>query len=176
MDNSRAGHYAISAFLFVSSAVYLLSALSIESDQEGNARTLGAAALPVTASVGMMVLSVVLAIQTLTGKNDVRALEGDAEEQIARGRLEPPVAGRRWIAEGLRSPLFFMGATVIYVLLVPLVGFFVATAAFMLASFALLGVLSWVVRLAVTAGFLLFAYLLFVRVLLVSLPSGPWGF
>lgn len=170
MNTYRLGYHLTSVSLFLVSLVYLLNALGVESSQGNEQIGIGPGTIPAFAAAAMLVLAVLLEVQILRGKADGPEKESPGEEGTTLADEEPEE--KSW----LKSPLFFMAATLGYVLLVPLVGFFVTTAVFMIAGFTLLGILSWITRLAVTAGFLLFAYLLFVRVLLVTLPAGPWGF
>lgn len=174
MNRIRAGQYAISLFLSAATVIYLVAALSIGGTGAGEQGTVGAATLPVVASIVLLALLLAYAIQTFLGKNDI--LEGEwSGGDAAQDRMQQATE-YGWRERWLRSPLFIMGATILYILLVSSLGFIVPTAAFMLAGFALLGMLSWVTRILITGGFLLFTYLLFVEVLLVSLPEGPWGF
>lgn len=80
---------------------------------------------------------------------------------------DEPMTRSQWIkTAGIASLL------IVYVWLVPIVGFYEATLPFLIASFVLLGVRKPLPLLAYTGGTLLGAWLLFTRALGVFLPTG----
>jgi len=77
-------------------------------------------------------------------------------------------------AEHTGLSFLFIGLSFAYFLLIGLVGFYISTVLFLVASMLILAYRRWPVLLAVTAGWILFAYLVFARVLFVPLPNGAW--
>lgn len=65
-----------------------------------------------------------------------------------------------------------IGLLIIYVVLVPVIGFFTATGVYLIVHMNYLGVRPFSLVLAVTAGGLLFLYVLFGYMLGVYIPHG----
>jgi len=66
----------------------------------------------------------------------------------------------------------FMGITLAYIVLMVLVGYFIASLCFLAATMTLLSYRRPLVILAISFGWMLFSYLVFFRVLFVPLPRG----
>lgn len=66
----------------------------------------------------------------------------------------------------------FLGLTVLYLLLMQGVGFFLMTAIFLGGSMRMMGIRSWKTLLGVSVGFPVVAYIVFVQVLHGSFPAG----
>jgi hypothetical protein len=75
-------------------------------------------------------------------------------------------------AGDLPLPLRFMAVTAGYIVLMVLVGYFIASFFFLVVTMTLLSYRRRVVMLAVSAGWMVFSYLVFYRVLFVPLPQG----
>jgi hypothetical protein len=75
-------------------------------------------------------------------------------------------------AGDLPLPLKFMAVTVGYIALMVLVGYFIASFFFLIVTMSLLSYRRRVVILVVSAGWMVFSYLVFYRVLFVPLPQG----
>ena len=89
--------------------------------------------------------------------------------QAARGKL----VGEYMIhAKQLVGPAISFAIILGYVLLLEVIGFYVATALFLAGYMFYLGQRSWKVMLGATAGVLAFIYLLFTQALGTPLPHG----
>ncbi len=130
---------------------------------------IGSHTLPVAASILLLALAALLALQTFLNRH------GDARESEHGGAAEA-AKEEGWRERLAQNPLSYITATVIYLLCVPFLGFFVPTAVLILFSLTLAKVYSWIGRFAVSTGFLVFAYVVFAQILSVPLPVGPWGF
>lgn len=84
------------------------------------------------------------------------------------GDVELPVRFER------RQALYFLGTLVAYILLLPLLGQYVAASLYVIATLKLLGGLSWVRSILVGLAMGIGVSALFGEVLDVSLPSGIW--
>ena len=69
-------------------------------------------------------------------------------------------------------PIKFIAATVGYIVLMVLVGYFIASLAFLAVTMTLLSYRRRLVILAISCGWMVFSYLVFYRVLFVPLPQG----
>ena len=96
----------------------------------------------------------------------------------ARQRLAPAAAAApAWrLSEGPRRSLAFMGAVVVAVALLPLLGYALVCLILMPVLLYVLGVVRWPVIGAVSVATALACYFLFVRTLGIPLPSGVLGF
>lgn len=86
---------------------------------------------------------------------------------VLRSRADRPFA-----ETSILLPAGFMGFTVLYLLLMQGVGFFLMTAIFLGGSMRMLGIRSWKTLLGVSVGFPAAAYIVFVQVLHGSFPAG----
>lgn len=75
-------------------------------------------------------------------------------------------------AGSLRRPIIFILTTLVYIMLMPYLGFFIASFIFLILAILLLEYRRWGVILAVSAGWIIFNYLLFYRLLFVPFPQG----
>lgn len=64
-----------------------------------------------------------------------------------------------------------IGLAIFYVLLIPILGYWISTLLFIFASMAAFGVHSKIALVCIPAGFALFVYMVFVRVLSLSPPA-----
>jgi hypothetical protein len=86
---------------------------------------------------------------------------------VLRGKEEAdPVTSHMPLA------FLFIGLSVIYMVLINLIGFYISSFLFLVASMLILAYRRWVVLLAVAGGWVAFSYLVFYRVLFVPLPDG----
>jgi hypothetical protein len=86
----------------------------------------------------------------------------------------PPRPGRRsWGAGGIEKyllPSLLFLLTVVYVLLIPRLGYYISSALYMPIILFLLGSTGWVVHVTTIGSFLLVLYVIFERMLSVSFP------
>jgi hypothetical protein len=75
----------------------------------------------------------------------------------------------------VRRTAFVFGTLVLYVVLLPVLGFLLATAVFMLLMLRTLGALSWAVALVLTGATAGTCHVVFQHWLGVPLPRGPLG-
>lgn len=158
-----------SATLFVVALVYLYAALQIPVEEANPG--IGPAAFPLGAALALMALATMLAVVGLRPRQR-------ADTQLAGPSIEEEdiAEGDEQSTDWKRSPVTVIALTVTAVLIMPHVGFFVSTSILMLVVFALLGVPRWPARIVIMATFFLFTYGLFINLLSVNLPTGPWGF
>ncbi|RHO95918.1 tripartite tricarboxylate transporter TctB family protein [Clostridium sp. AF37-5AT] len=89
-------------------------------------------------------------------------------EDIAQGKDVVPEMSM----EKLKYPMIGIVGILVYAAAVAILGFFVSTAVFMMASIYWLGYKKWPVIIATTIGLELFVYILFVKVLFTRMPAG----
>ena len=77
---------------------------------------------------------------------------------------------------GLRRVVLMFGVLVLYVAVLPVVGFALATAVFVLVIVRALGTYSWPVSAAWTVAIAVVSHLVFKHWLGMALPAGPLGF
>ncbi len=71
-----------------------------------------------------------------------------------------------------RNPILTAVMIVVYVALIGILGFYISTAIYMLVSMYVFGSKKWIVNLVVTASLLVFCFVLFEKLLSVTLPVG----
>ena len=109
----------------------------------------GPSAIPHLWIVVLILLSVFLIFQALTGKMD-----------------PDPKSGR------LDMLALFVGVTIAYLLAMQIVGYYISTLLFLLSVMYFLSYRKYATMFAVSGGWLLFAYLVFQRMLYIPLPPG----
>jgi len=72
----------------------------------------------------------------------------------------------------LQRPIIFILVTLTYIVLMPYLGFFIASFVFLAAAIIMLEYRRWGVILAVSAGWIAFNYFLFYKLLFVPFPQG----
>ena len=87
--------------------------------------------------------------------------------EMLRTRTDRPV-----VETSLRLPVGLMGASILYLFLMNLVGYWVTTPIFLAGSMWMLRIRSWRLLVGVTAGFVALVYLIFASVLQIALPAG----
>lgn len=81
-------------------------------------------------------------------------------------------SGKEVKAAEFKNPLLMFCILVVYVILMTTLGFFVASALFMVATMLFMGYRKWIPIVCVTAGMLGFVWWLFSYTLMVRLPEG----
>ncbi len=109
----------------------------------------GPSAVPHLWVVVLIILSAFLVFQALTGKVD-----------------PDPKSGRLDILGG------FIGAVILYLVVMQILGYYIATFIFLVLVMHFLPYKKYHVIFAVAAGWLLFAYIVFQRMLYIPLPPG----
>jgi len=71
-----------------------------------------------------------------------------------------------------RLSFLFIGMMIVYMILINLIGFYIASFLFVIAGILVLGYRRWPVILAVASGWVLFSYAVFHKLLFVPLPNG----
>ena len=66
----------------------------------------------------------------------------------------------------------FIGVTIAYLLIMQIVGYYISTLLFLISVMYFLSYRKYVTMFAVSGGWLLFAYLVFQRMLYIPLPQG----
>ena len=109
----------------------------------------GPSAIPHLWIIALILLSVFLILQALMGK------------------MNPdPKSGR------LDMLALFIGATIAYLLLMQVIGYYLSTFLFLIAVMYFLSYRKYATMLAVSCGWLIFAYFVFQRMLYIPLPQG----
>ncbi|MCP4396455.1 MAG: tripartite tricarboxylate transporter TctB family protein [bacterium] len=111
----------------------------------------GPSAIPHLWIVVLIILSIFLIFQALTGKMD---------PDPKNGRLD--------------MLALFVGVTIAYLLLMQVIGYYLSTFLFLVAVMYFLSYRKYVTMFAVSGGWLLFAYLVFQRMLYIPLPQGKF--
>jgi hypothetical protein len=109
----------------------------------------GPSAIPHLWIIVLLILSIVLIVQALMGKMD-----------------PDPKSGR------LDMVALFIGTTIAYLICMQFVGYYISTFIFLAAVMYFLSYRKYVTIVAVSCGWLLFAYLVFQRMLYIPLPQG----
>lgn len=123
----------------------------------------GAAGWPRVLFVGIIVVAI---IQLLVSLRHLSRRSSESDERTAEGSGTPvSIAG---------LPLKTLAAPVIYVALLPQIGFFAATPIFLASVMLIMGERRLWIIAAVTAGIYAFVLLVFVKLLFVPLPIGSW--
>ncbi len=126
--------------------VFLLMVLSFP---EKKLAGVGPGAVPILWISGIFIFSIILLIQVFTGHE---------EKDPEWGHLEIVI------------PYFIF--TVIYLLLMQIIGYFISTVLFLIGGMYFLSYRNWRVMISLTAGWLIFSYLAFYKLLYVPLPRG----
>jgi len=71
-----------------------------------------------------------------------------------------------------KLPLLYITASIIYVAVMPLLGFFIASFIFLVASILMLHYRRWFIIMLISIGWIAFNYILFYRLFFVSFPQG----
>ena len=144
---------AFGAVMLVAAVLVIVDALRLP---ETNA-AVGPAAVPLPVGVLLGVVGAGLLVQA-------RAQLGTA----VRGKAWPPRAGLRLLG--------MVAALVAFALLLPVLGFVVASTALFVAAAILLGAPNFWRTVAYGWALSAIVFLLFDRLIGLSLPTGPWGF
>lgn len=169
IGKTRRAYYLLSMFLIGLSTLFLI-VLANTNVHKNRSGTLSATSLPTALSVMLLILGVILVIQTIRKKNDSSVNKSEWETTDGE---EDHVS--RFDRLG-RSPIMFMVLSIFYVLGIEVLGFYLSSVVFLLAAFVLTGMLSWSKRIVIISVFLLFAYFVFAKLLIIRLPVGPFGF
>ena len=144
---------AFGAFMLVAAVLVIGNALALPD----TGAVVGPAAVPLPVGVLLGLLGAVLVVRS-------------------RGQLRTAVAGPAWQPRGGLRVLALVGALLLFALLLPFLGYVVSSAALFVAAALLLGApRGWKV---VAYGWALAAviFLVFDRLIGLTLPTGPWGF
>ncbi len=109
----------------------------------------GPSAIPHLWIIVLVALSIFMIIQALMGKMD---------PDPKNGRIDMVAV--------------FFGATIAYVLVMQLVGYYISTGLFLVSVMYFLSYRKYLVILGVAGGWLVFAYFIFQRMLYIPLPQG----
>ena len=66
----------------------------------------------------------------------------------------------------------FIGMTIIYLIIMQIIGYYLATIIYLISGMYYLAYRDWKVMISMTAGWILFSYFAFYRLLYVPLPKG----
>jgi hypothetical protein len=70
------------------------------------------------------------------------------------------------------KPIQYILLCLVYVILIPYLGFFIASLAFLVIGIVILSYRKWLVIIGIAVGWLAFSYFLFYKLLFVPLPEG----
>ena len=68
--------------------------------------------------------------------------------------------------------LVFIGMTILYLLVMQIIGYTAATLAYLIGCMLYLSYRNWKVMITISAGWVIFSYFIFFRLLYVPLPKG----
>lgn len=140
------GRILIPVFLIETGIFFGILALNFPVKQED---PVGPAIVPALWIYGILILGTYLIVQALRKKEN-----------------EDPPKGR------VGGVAVFIGMTVMYVMLMPLIGYTISTLIYLIFSMYYLNYREWKVMISVTIGWILFSYFAFYRLLYVPLPKG----
>lgn len=143
-----AGAFALFSIVFLVVMVPGLEANSLGSSQV-QAVGLGPAAVPIFAGVATLVLSVIMFLQ-------------------APGNPLPAIGARGWI-----NIAYFVAIMLVYLLLMPRIGFLVSSILFLAACFLFYGAASWKTSVLVAVLLPLGTDMLLRKLFLIPLPTFP---
>ena len=109
----------------------------------------GAGVVPLLWIIGIFAFSLLLFIQAVLRKED-----------------KDPQWGR------IDVVLIYFGSTIVYLILMQYIGYFLSTILFLIGGMYYLTYRNWKVMISLTAGWLLFSYFAFYKLLYVPLPTG----
>ncbi|MCL2578645.1 MAG: tripartite tricarboxylate transporter TctB family protein [Oscillospiraceae bacterium] len=147
------GEVLISAVLIVVSVILYIMAGDIGGSI--NPADVGPAAFPRLMLAAVIVLSIVQIALSLKKR----------QKAIAEGK-----PGRKVVIANGTALFSTIGLMLVYGLVMPVVGFYISTAVFILAVMILMGNRKWLPLVAVPIGFNIFIHLVFTMFLGVSLP------
>ncbi|MCC8196322.1 MAG: tripartite tricarboxylate transporter TctB family protein [Ruminococcus sp.] len=121
----------------------------------------------------MIILSAILLLRALFGDKLKSMMQKKSEAAEAELAEEAPAEKIfDFKSPGMKRLYVALGVLAVFVLLLELFGFYIAVAFLLPAIMAIFGERRWWMMLAVTAGSLLFIYLVFVLFLSIRLPQG----
>lgn len=151
--NKRRGNIIIGVVLSILSATFLAYSFKL-SVKPGVSLLVGPRWVPQLYSSILLLLSLSLIGKSIFEKQPVQQSEHESMSDF-------PL-----------KVLLFMLIAALYIWVMPRMGYFVSSAIGFILLMRLVNVRRWIVILAFTGSFLLFVWVVFVNVLLISLPSG----
>ncbi|MCD7847877.1 MAG: tripartite tricarboxylate transporter TctB family protein [Oscillospiraceae bacterium] len=122
----------------------------------------------------MIILSAILLLRALFGdklKSLMQKKSGTSEASETTAEATPEKVFD-FKSPGMKRLYIAFGVLAVFVLLLKLFGFYIAVAFLLPATMAIFGERRWWMMLAITAGSLLFIYIVFVLFLSIRLPQG----
>jgi hypothetical protein len=150
----------IACVLILVSALFFFVSLETHSSTEASLH-LSPALFPMIMSVFLGLLSLLLFFQ----KQQPATVQPDQQREEGQQAADSGPRRKNKLA------IVYMAATLVYLLLVPYLGFFPATALLLLFLFREIGI-SWGRRLIYIVSVLLITYLVFAELLSISFPQG----
>jgi len=141
-----AGRIVVPVFFLEAAIIFLVILLNFPAKKQAG---VGAGVVPMLWIIGISGFSILLL---------VKALIGSEEKDPKRGRID--------------VVLVSVGATILYLILIQYIGYFISSVLFLGGSMYYLTYRNWKVIAGVTAGWLLFSYFAFYKLLFVPLPTG----
>ena len=138
------GRIALPLFFIELSVLFLIMTLSFHKRDE-----IGPSVVPRLWIAILIALNIYLIIRTLLDKD---------EPDPKFGRID--------------TVLLFFGIVVVYLILTPLIGYFISTFIFLFIGMYVLSYKKIVTMVTISGGWLLFSYLIFFKLLYVPLPQG----
>lgn len=125
----------------------LFGIMALSFPQKGD--EVGPAVVPILWIAGILGLSIFLLIRGILGYEEV----------------DPP-----W--GKVSSVILYIVMIILYLLIMQLIGYFLSTAIFLISGMYILSYRNWKVMISVSAGWILFSYFAFYKLLYVPLPLG----
>lgn len=147
------GRILFPVFFIEAAFIFLVVLLNFPAKKQAG---VGAGVVPLLWIVGITAFSVLLLVKALLRRED-----------------PDPQWGRVGVV------FSYLGATVLYLVLMTYLGYFLSTFLFLIGSMYFLTYRNWKVMVGLSIGWVVFSYLAFLRLLYVPLPTGSlfhWAF
>ena len=151
-DQIRLGRLGVGALGLILSSGYFLEALRMP---QGSADAPGPGVFPVGVGAAAIVISIVVVLEAVVSKTD-------------SGSAELPKGKQR------RDVLLFLGSLTIFILVLPILGQYVASALYMAIVLKILSTLSWLRCILFGFSIAIALSWIFMEVLSIRLPAGIW--
>lgn len=161
----------IACFLIFVSALFFIVSMQMKNLNQSGIH-LSPALFPIILSVFLCMLSLLLFFQKHEEATDTR----DANQEEEKPQQPDQMQSTESVSEKkAASKISYIAATLVYLLLIPYLGFMFSTALLLLFLCREIGLL-WSRRLLYIACVLLFTHLFFAELLHISFPEGYLGF
>lgn len=156
------GNFYISLSLITISIIFLVLSLTMDKGQV-DGKNLSPAFFPLTLSLLLILLNVSMICSSLFSNKKLDEFLKKEQAQKTKCKKEK------------NKSVILMLFTLIYLFLIPFLGFIISTVIFLLGVVSYFKLLTWLRRIVFVGGIVAFWYFLFVKILMVTFPSGYLG-